>query len=183
MESGQWREDQAEDEEVVEDEGEEEDELYDLDERSEEGEEEENDYEQDHLENENEEDGDSDSDDDDDDDADETMKGSPHDITRYQKKTTSVLIQKGSLSLTVGEARLYGLVNEKGEIKQKETKKINSKLVTDFLLISCLCSLPNPLPNPLFLILSSLPPRPLLHFFLSPLTIPHPLPIFPHPHS
>ena len=117
----------------------EEEDLYELDEND--GEEQgEDDYESDeHV---NEEDFTSGSDDDDDDEDPKTGKESPnHGTTRqYENKTTKVLIQKGTLSLTVGEAKLYGLLNENGELKRKETPKINSKKVripSFFLFLIC----------------------------------------------
>lgn len=50
---------------------------------------------------------------------------------RYENNVTKTILQKGKLSLTVGEAKLYGIINENGELKQRESpnKKLNLKKV------------------------------------------------------
>jgi hypothetical protein len=94
--------------------------LYDLDE-------EEDNYEDENEENE--EDLTSGSEDDDEEEEDQE-RSPPNGTTRhYENKTNKVLIKKGALSLTVGEARLYGLLDEKGEIKRRETPKSDPKKV------------------------------------------------------
>jgi hypothetical protein len=46
----------------------------------------------------------------------------------YENNSTKPLIKKGNLTLSVGEAKLYGLLNENGELKSIISKEQNGKI-------------------------------------------------------